>query len=108
MPTPLPSSFASAAAGNAHDASKRGDVSASGEWYALFPGLGLLMRLGVDSIHLRIFSIFSPSPCHEDGWLGVWWIFTAWLLTDVFVLLFAFFPYIVLFVACPFFSLPAN
>ena len=36
MPTPLPSSFASAAAGNAHDASKRGDVSASGEWYALF------------------------------------------------------------------------
>lgn len=70
MPTPLPSSFASAAAGNAHDASKRGDVSASGEWYALFPGPGLLMRLGVDSIHLRIFSIFSPPRARRTaGWV---------------------------------------
>lgn len=34
MPTPLPSSFASAAAGNVHDSNKRGDGSASGEWYA--------------------------------------------------------------------------
>ncbi|KAJ5613184.1 hypothetical protein N7510_006378 [Penicillium lagena] len=33
MPTPLPSSFASAAAGNTQDASRRGDgSSASGEW----------------------------------------------------------------------------
>ncbi|GKZ17631.1 hypothetical protein AbraIFM66951_011742 [Aspergillus brasiliensis] len=33
MPTPLPSSFASAAAGNTHDSSnRRGDGSAGGEW----------------------------------------------------------------------------
>ncbi|KAG2413460.1 hypothetical protein HFD88_002649 [Aspergillus terreus] len=32
MPTPLPSSFASAAAGNTHDSSRRGDGTASGEW----------------------------------------------------------------------------
>ncbi|KAK1143534.1 kinesin-like protein [Aspergillus melleus] len=32
MPTPLPSSFASAAAGNAHDSSRRGDGTAGGEW----------------------------------------------------------------------------
>ncbi|KAJ5168492.1 uncharacterized protein N7482_004086 [Penicillium canariense] len=34
MPTPLPSSFASAAAGNTQDASRRGDGSSGGEWYA--------------------------------------------------------------------------
>ncbi|KAJ5899286.1 hypothetical protein N7495_004030 [Penicillium taxi] len=33
MPTPLPSSFASAAAGNTQDPSRRGDVSSGGEWY---------------------------------------------------------------------------
>ncbi|KAJ6008419.1 hypothetical protein N7540_012395 [Penicillium herquei] len=32
MPTPLPSSFASAAAGNTQDPSRRGDGSAGGEW----------------------------------------------------------------------------
>ncbi|KAJ5603608.1 hypothetical protein N7537_006564 [Penicillium hordei] len=32
MPTPLPSSFASAAAGNTQDPSRRGDGSTSGEW----------------------------------------------------------------------------
>ncbi|KAF9890671.1 hypothetical protein FE257_005537 [Aspergillus nanangensis] len=32
MPTPLPSSFASAAAGNTHDSARRGDGSAAGEW----------------------------------------------------------------------------
>ncbi|KAJ5084044.1 hypothetical protein NUU61_008623 [Penicillium alfredii] len=32
MPTPLPSSFASAAAGNTNDSSRRGDGTASGEW----------------------------------------------------------------------------
>lgn len=36
MPTPLPSSFASAAAGNVHDPNKRGDGTAASEWYALF------------------------------------------------------------------------
>lgn len=35
MPTPLPSSFASAAAGNTQDPSRRGDASTGGEWYAL-------------------------------------------------------------------------
>lgn len=39
MPTPLPSSFASAAAGNAHDPNRRGDGSAGGEWYAILPRL---------------------------------------------------------------------
>lgn len=33
MPTPLPSSFASAAAGNTQDPNRRGDGT-SGEWYA--------------------------------------------------------------------------
>ena len=37
MPTPLPSSFASAAAGNTHDPSRRGDGSAAGDWYATVP-----------------------------------------------------------------------
>ncbi|KAF3388936.1 GYF domain-containing protein mpd2 [Penicillium rolfsii] len=32
MPTPLPSSFASAAAGNTQDPSRRGDASTGGEW----------------------------------------------------------------------------
>ncbi|KAL4978522.1 hypothetical protein BDW66DRAFT_129760 [Aspergillus desertorum] len=32
MPTPLPSSFASAAAGNTQDASRRGDGTTGGEW----------------------------------------------------------------------------
>ncbi|KAJ5173408.1 hypothetical protein N7492_006001 [Penicillium capsulatum] len=32
MPTPLPSSFASAAAGNNQDPSRRGDGNAGGEW----------------------------------------------------------------------------
>lgn len=35
MPTPLPSSFASAAAGNTQDPSRRGDGNAGGEWYAV-------------------------------------------------------------------------
>ncbi|KAJ5089795.1 hypothetical protein N7532_008479 [Penicillium argentinense] len=37
MPTPLPSSFASAAAGNIQDPSRRGDGGAGGEWYAIVP-----------------------------------------------------------------------
>ncbi|KAJ5647021.1 hypothetical protein N7490_003393 [Penicillium lividum] len=36
MPTPLPSSFASAAAGNTQDPNRRGDGNA-GEWYAVLP-----------------------------------------------------------------------
>lgn len=42
MPTPLPSSFASAAAGNTQDPSRRGDGGAGGEWYAILPSLPYL------------------------------------------------------------------
>lgn len=41
MPTPLPSSFASAAAGQTQDPNRRGD---GGEWYASCPALSPLIR----------------------------------------------------------------
>ena len=47
MPTPLPSSFASAAAGNVHDPNKRGDGTTGGEWYAVFLCSVIILVTGV-------------------------------------------------------------
>lgn len=78
MPSPLPSSFASAAAGNTQDSSgRRGDGPGSGEWYEgsfflnFFPAFKNFFRGSISAVSPR-FSfygeiIFLPSERHGLG-----------------------------------------
>lgn len=64
MPTPLPSSFASAAAGNTQDASsRRGDGTAGGEWYATQHCFLVLSPWLQSAIYLSSFRPFLPANC---------------------------------------------
>ncbi|KAJ5353703.1 hypothetical protein N7541_006267 [Penicillium brevicompactum] len=59
MPTPLPSSFASAAAGNTQDPSRRGDGSTSGEWSR--------NRMNGATQTFRRPSVATNTPAHRDS-----------------------------------------
>jgi hypothetical protein len=60
MPTPLPSSFASAAAGNTQDApSRRGDGTAGGEWYAI---MSYVLGAFPVNTHFHVFSFSISLP----------------------------------------------
>lgn len=74
MPTPLPSSFASAAAGNTQDSNRRGDGSAGGEWYAILAlsslSLSLAARhLSIAAGHLGVLLFCEREiPVADLGW----------------------------------------
>ncbi|RAH40773.1 uncharacterized protein BO95DRAFT_447586 [Aspergillus brunneoviolaceus CBS 621.78] len=68
MPTPLPSSFASAAAGNIHDSSnRRGDGAPGGEWYACPRSLPNTLS------RVRLLVCQQPHPNPAGGLLVLWW-----------------------------------